>query len=123
MLELKNVGKVFNPGTVNEKKALTAVNLHLAEGDFATIVGSNGAGTSTLFNAIAGAVTPATGSIPLAGQGLFLIPLGLFVSSRLGLDGALLAAPIADALTFALSLGLALREFRSWKKMGWLSER
>ena len=74
MLELKNVGKVFNPGTVNEKKALTAVNLHLAEGDFATIVGSNGAGKSTLFNAIAGAFTPDTGSITLAGQDITFLP-------------------------------------------------
>ena len=54
MLDLVNVGKVFNPGTVNEKKALSGVNFHLEEGDFATIVGSNGAGKSTLFNAIAG---------------------------------------------------------------------
>ena len=74
ILELKNVGKVFNPGTVNEKKALTAVNLHLAEGDFATIVGSNGAGKSTLFNAIAGAFTPDTGSITLAGQDITFLP-------------------------------------------------
>ena len=56
MLELKNIGKTFNPGTVNEKIALEGVNLHLDDGDFATIVGSNGAGKSTLFNAIAGRV-------------------------------------------------------------------
>ena len=43
MLELKNVGKTFNAGTVNEKVALQGVNLTLAPGDFATIVGSNGA--------------------------------------------------------------------------------
>ena len=54
MLDLKNIGKTFNPGTVNEKVALENVNLHLDDGDFATIVGSNGAGKSTLFNAIAG---------------------------------------------------------------------
>lgn len=51
MLELKNVCKTFNPGTVNEKKALTGLNLVLEHGDFATIVGSNGAGKSTMFNA------------------------------------------------------------------------
>ena len=68
MLDLVNVGKVFNPGTVNEKKALSGVNLHLEEGDFATIVGSNGAGKSTLFNAIAGSFIPDTGTITLAGQ-------------------------------------------------------
>ena len=54
MLELKDLHKTFNPGTVNEKKALTELSLHLDEGDFVTIVGSNGAGKSTLFNAIAG---------------------------------------------------------------------
>ena len=54
MLDIKKISKTFNPGTVNEKKALTELSLHLDEGDFVTIVGSNGAGKSTLFNAIAG---------------------------------------------------------------------
>lgn len=74
MLELKNVGMTFNPGTVNEKKALTGVNLHLHPGDFATIVGSNGAGKSTLFNAIAGSFIPDTGSIILDGQDITFLP-------------------------------------------------
>ena len=52
MLELKNVSKTFNPGTVNEKKALDKLSLNLNEGDFVTIIGANGAGKSTLFNAI-----------------------------------------------------------------------
>ena len=46
MLDLIGISKTFNPGTVNEKKALSNVSLHLKEGDFATIVGSNGAGKS-----------------------------------------------------------------------------
>ena len=54
MLDIVNISKTFNPGTVNEKKALSGLSLHLDEGDFVTIVGSNGAGKSTLFNAIAG---------------------------------------------------------------------
>ena len=54
MLELKNVSKTFNPGTVNEKKALDKLSLNLNEGDFVTIIGANGAGKSTLFNAICG---------------------------------------------------------------------
>lgn len=74
VLDLKNVGKTFNPGTVNEKKALTGVNLHLEPGDFATIVGSNGAGKSTLFNAIAGSFVPDTGSIVLDGQDITFLP-------------------------------------------------
>ena len=51
MLDIQNLSKTFNPGTVNEKKALSSLSLHLDEGDFVTIVGSNGAGKSTLFNA------------------------------------------------------------------------
>ena len=54
MLELNNLHKTFNPGTVNEKVALNGVSLHMEAGDFATIVGSNGAGKSTMFNAITG---------------------------------------------------------------------
>ena len=74
MLDLKNVGKTFNPGTVNEKVALQNVNLHLEAGDFATIVGSNGAGKSTLFNAIAGSFLPDTGTIVLDGRDITLLP-------------------------------------------------
>ena len=59
-------------------------------------------------------------AIPLVRQGVFLIPLALALSSRFGLDGALLAAPIADTLTFLLSVLLALREFRRWRAQGWL---
>lgn len=68
MLELKNISKTFNPGTVNEKKALDRVSLNLAEGDFATIVGSNGAGKSTTFNAITGAFIVDEGQIILDGK-------------------------------------------------------
>lgn len=54
MLEIRNVKKTFNPGTVNEKQALTGLNLSLNEGDFVTVIGGNGAGKSTMLNAIAG---------------------------------------------------------------------
>ena len=54
MLQISHISKTFNPGTVNEKKALNGVDLHLGSGDFVTILGSNGAGKSTLFGAIAG---------------------------------------------------------------------
>ena len=47
MLEIKDIHKTFNAGTVNEKRALNGVNLHLEEGDFVTIIGGNGAGKST----------------------------------------------------------------------------
>ena len=54
MLDIQRISKTFNPGTVNEKKAITDLSLHLNKGEFVTVIGSNGAGKSTLFNAIAG---------------------------------------------------------------------
>ena len=68
MLDLIGISKTFNPGPVNEKKALSDVSLHLKEGDFATIVGSNGAGKSTMFNAITGAFYIDEGQIVLDGE-------------------------------------------------------
>ena len=74
MLVVKNISKTFNPGTVNEKKALTDLSLHLAKGDFVTIVGSNGAGKSTLFNAVAGSFYLDSGSVTLAGRDITFMP-------------------------------------------------
>ena len=54
MLDIQRISKTFNPGTVNEKKAITDLSLHLNKGEFVTVIGSNGAGKSTLFNAITG---------------------------------------------------------------------
>ena len=50
MLDIQRISKTFNPGTVNEKKAITDLSLHLNKGEFVTVIGSNGAGKSTLFN-------------------------------------------------------------------------
>ena len=54
MLDLTDIRKTFNAKTVNEKVALNGVNLHLEDGDFVTVIGGNGAGKSTILNAIAG---------------------------------------------------------------------
>ncbi|MBR2029531.1 MAG: ATP-binding cassette domain-containing protein, partial [Clostridia bacterium] len=54
MLKLDDVKKTFNPGTINEKKALCGIDLQLNPGDFVTVIGGNGAGKSTMLNAIAG---------------------------------------------------------------------
>ena len=70
MLELKNVRKTFNRGTVNEKKALNGVNLHLNPGDFVTIIGGNGAGKSTMLNMIAGVYPIDSGVITLDGDNI-----------------------------------------------------
>ena len=74
MLKLENVSLTFNPGTVNEKKALTDLSLHLEKGDFVTILGSNGAGKSTLFNTIAGTYRPDSGKVILDGKDITGLP-------------------------------------------------
>ena len=74
MLTLSHISKTFNPGTVNEKKAITDLSLHLEPGDFVTIIGSNGAGKSTLFNAIAGSFYTDSGSITLDGKDITFQP-------------------------------------------------
>ncbi|MDD5954291.1 MAG: ATP-binding cassette domain-containing protein, partial [Firmicutes bacterium] len=74
MLKLENICLTFNPGTVNEKKALTGLSLELAAGDFVTILGSNGAGKSTLFNTIAGTCIPDSGRVFLDGRDITALP-------------------------------------------------
>ena len=68
MLQLNDISKTFNPGTVTEKRALNHLTLDLKDGDFATVVGSNGAGKSTMFNAIAGSFYVDEGTIMLDGE-------------------------------------------------------
>ncbi len=67
MLEVKDIWKIFNPGTVNEKAALQGVSLTLEDGDFVTVIGGNGAGKSTLLNAVAGVWPVDSGSISIGG--------------------------------------------------------
>ena len=74
MLKIDHLSKTFNPGTVNEKTAISDLSLHLAPGDFVTIIGSNGAGKSTLFNAIAGDFWADSGSIILDGRDITFLP-------------------------------------------------
>lgn len=68
MLELKDVSVIFNQGTSLEKRALDGVSVHIPEGQFVTVLGSNGAGKSTFFNVITGAAPAAAGTILLDGQ-------------------------------------------------------
>ena len=74
MLRLENIKKTFNPGTVNEKCALQGLSFHLKPGDFATIIGSNGAGKSTMMNAIAGVFYVDEGSVILGGKDITFTP-------------------------------------------------
>ena len=74
MLEIRNVEKTFNPGTINEKKALNGINLHLNEGDFVTVIGGNGAGKSTMLNMVAGVYPVDCGSIVIDGVDVTRLP-------------------------------------------------
>ncbi len=74
MLDIKNVEKTFNPGTINEKKALNNINLHLDEGDFVTVIGGNGAGKSTMLNMVAGVYPVDCGSIVIDGVDVTRLP-------------------------------------------------
>lgn len=74
MLDLINIHKTFNLGTVNEKKALCGVDIHLEDGDFVTIIGGNGAGKSTMLNAIAGVWPVDEGQIIIDGQDVTAYP-------------------------------------------------
>ena len=74
MLEIKNIFKTFNSGTINEKRALNGVSLTLNDGDFVTIIGGNGAGKSTLMNAIAGVFGVDAGSILIDGVDVTNLP-------------------------------------------------
>ena len=74
MLEVKDIWKTFNAGTVNEKTALRGLSLHLNDGDFVTVIGGNGAGKSTLLNAVAGVWPVDAGSISIGGVDLTHMP-------------------------------------------------
>ena len=74
MLEIKNITKTFNAGTVNEKIALNDLSLTLSDGDFVTVIGGNGAGKSTLLNAIAGTWKPDFGTVTIDGIDITSMP-------------------------------------------------
>ncbi|MCI8551824.1 MAG: ATP-binding cassette domain-containing protein [Lawsonibacter sp.] len=74
MLEIKDIWKTFNAGTVNEKQALRGVSLTLEDGDFCTVIGGNGAGKSTMLNAVAGTWTVDEGSISIGGTNVTRLP-------------------------------------------------
>ena len=74
MLEIKEIWKTFNAGTVNEKQALRGVSLTLNEGDFCTVIGGNGAGKSTMLNAVAGTWAVDAGTISIGGTDVTRLP-------------------------------------------------
>ena len=74
MLEIKEIWKTFNAGTVNEKQALRGVSLTLNDGDFCTVIGGNGAGKSTMLNAVAGTFPVDSGTISIGGTDVTRLP-------------------------------------------------
>ena len=74
MLKITHIAKTFNPGTITEKKALTDVDLQLQEGDFVTVIGGNGAGKSTMLNAVAGVFLVDRGKIEIGGVDVTALP-------------------------------------------------
>lgn len=74
MLKIQGITKTFFPGTVNERRALAGIDLHLEPGDFVTIIGSNGAGKSTLLNAISGRLPVDAGTVTVAGTDVTRLP-------------------------------------------------
>ena len=114
MLNIDRISKTFNPGTVNEKKALSDLSLHLKPGDFASIIGSNGAGKSTLLNAVAGSFIVDSGSIVLDGRDITFTP----DHKRSVVIGRLFQDPLrgtAPSMTIEENLALAYLRSREEK--------
>ena len=108
MLKLESISKTFNPGTINEKKALSGLSLHLAPGDFVTVIGGNGAGKSTMLNAIAGVWPVDEGRIWLDGKDITALP----EYKRASLIGRVFQDPMmgtAPNMQLEENLALALR--------------
>ncbi len=113
MLELVNVRKTFNPKTVNEKIALDGLNLQLQDGDFVTVIGGNGAGKSTMLNAIAGVWPIDGGNIAIDGYELTHLP----EYRRAGLLGRVFQDPMTGtAATMQIEDNLALAARRGQKR-------
>lgn len=117
MLNIIDIHKTFNLGTINEKSALNGVELHLDKGDFCTIIGGNGAGKSTMLNAVAGVWPVDQGAILLNRQNI----TGLPEHKRAGFLGRVFQDPMtgtAASMEIQENLALAARRGKS-RKLGW----
>ncbi len=108
MLEIKSISKTFNPNTVNEKIALSGLSLTLNDGDFVAVIGGNGAGKSTMLNAVAGVFSVDDGQILIGGQDVTYLP----EFKRAALIGRVFQDPMmgtAASMGIEENLALALR--------------
>lgn len=113
MLELKNIYKTFNPGTINEKLALNGLSLTLKEGDFVTVIGGNGAGKSTMLNAVAGTWLVDEGQILIDGTDV----TKLSEHKRAAYLGRVFQDPMTGtAATMGIEENLALAKRRGKKR-------
>lgn len=113
MLELKDICKTFNPNTINAKVALNHLNLTLKDGDFCTVIGGNGAGKSTMLNAVAGVFTVDSGSIVIDGQDVTRLP----EHKRASLLGRVFQDPMmGTAPTMQIEENLALAARRGQRR-------
>ena len=117
MLKLSHVSKTFNTGTINEKKALVDLNLHLEPGDFVTVIGGNGAGKSTMLNAVAGVWPVDSGTISIDGVDV----TGLPEHKRAAFIGRVFQDPmLGTAPNMQIEENLALAYRRGQKRgLGW----
>ncbi|MBR0082073.1 MAG: ATP-binding cassette domain-containing protein [Clostridia bacterium] len=117
MLKLTHIHKTFNPGTINEKRAIADLSLHLLPGDFVTVIGGNGAGKSTLLNAVAGVWPIDSGRIELDGADITALP----EHKRAAYIGRVFQDPIlgtAANMQIEENLALALRR-GARRGLGW----
>ena len=113
MLEISHVFKTFNPGTINEKAALTDLQLHLESGDFATVIGGNGAGKSTMLNVVSGTFSVDGGTICIGGQDVTKLP----EHERAGLLGRVFQDPMTGtAATMNIEENMALANRRGKRR-------
>lgn len=121
MLKVNHISKTFNPGTINEKKAIDDLSLHLKEGDFVTVIGGNGAGKSSVLNAIAGVWPVDRGSVVLAGEDI----TGLPEYRRARLIGRVFQDPMmgtAPDMWIEENLAIAMRRGEK-RKLKWMVSR
>lgn len=113
MLKLENINKIFNESTPDEKVALDNINLQLKPGDFVTVIGSNGAGKSTMMNMISGALTPDHGKVMINGKDVTKLP----EFKRSQLIGRVFQDPMAGtAPSMTIEENLALAYSRNAKR-------
>ncbi len=114
MLDIRNISKTFNPGTINEKTVLNDVSLNLEDGDFVTVIGGNGAGKSTLLNAVAGTWFVDEGQIMIDGINVAKLP----EHKRAAYLGRVFQDPMTGtAATMEIQENLALAERRGKKRL------